>query len=83
MSPEAICRKSAKHLDALRNTVCRLWVKCCEVDGINPGAKFVAFGTSNKFVPFYNRATCELIRAKAEAASGGYVGLSIVAGKAV
>ncbi len=39
----------------LREEIGELWVKACEHDGIEPGAKFVCFSDDNPFMAEYNK----------------------------
>ena len=82
MNQEQLNRKGQQYIIGLATAVSDLWHKCCEFDGIDPGAAFVTFSKRNPYQGFYNRAVAQFVRAKTEYACGGYVGLQIVQGKA-
>ena len=75
-------KHAAKHLAAMAGTVRQLWKQACQHDGIDPSASFVVFSDGNPYRGFYNSAVEELMRDSADYQAGGYVGMTIVGGKA-
>ncbi len=42
-----------------------LWRKACEVEGIDPRAKFAVFSPNNNYANFYNALALSLMRREA------------------
>lgn len=74
---ENLNRQGRQHIVNLAHVVGDLWKKCCEHDGIEPGASFVVFSGDNPYQGFYNTAVKQFVEAKVQYAVGGYVGLKI------
>ena len=82
MNQAQLNKRGQQYLKSLATAVSDLWHKCCEHEGVEPGAPFVVFSKDNPYQGFYNQAIKQLLHAQAEYLAGGYVGLKIVDGKA-
>ena len=70
-------RQGQKYIAGLQNTVKALWASACKFEGIPVDSKFVIFNDNNKFAKFLDIAQNQLIEAREQYRTGGYVGLSI------
>ena len=75
-------RRNEQVIAGWANTARVLWEKACEFDGIPPDSKFVVFSEENKYAKLHGVAMRQFFAAQNEAASGGYIGLEIVDGRA-